>query len=1609
MKRSWFLVFSALLLAVFWASQTTWPAYAADCTWTGTSSIDWTDAANWSCGSAPSASDNVIIPNGTNFSPLIGSSTSIVGVTINANATLTLNANSTLTITGNLISNGNFSADNSSTVVFAGASNQTVSGSGWTTFGAIHVANSGGDSNNIVEVMPANFSANSSKDSEGGFLTLGSGIFKLSGNFAVSSPVLTVDNYTIPAGTGFWLNNPNFTVTKRETPANDNVLNPMYGLLHISKGNYFLGLDQNDSLVYYNGAHLVIDGGTLTISGGFYYDVAINPIPAVQFEMSGGTLTVADQGLGSGRACFDIRSTSSIFNMSGGRIIIKTANSQGPSYRNLAASTITGGVVQFGVPDNAPATFYIGTASSGTVTHKLPSLQVTSGITVTSSSDQNNLMIQGDLILDQGGVLVNTTANQISVSGSWINNGEFIAGSGRVAFKPATPPSTQNIGGTTPTVFYNLTIGDSAATTPVTVALTTDITVTNMTGAGNEIGLWIYGKGALLTSDHIIHGPGRFAMGADASLGIGSPDGIAVLPADTSVLTGSVQMTGVRVFPTTANYIYDGSTEQVTGNGLPATVNKLIIDNSVGVTLQKNLAIAANGEARVNGVLSLNGHDITVALNGKARVFGVLFLGNNMISGNGGFSLEPGGTIGIGSSKGITIPGTLTGNIQTTMRTYDQAATYLYNGAALQVTGNGLPAVIKDLIIDNTIGVTLSNSVDITGLSTLACDLGVNAYDLTIQNGGSFNPGVHVVSGSGGFTLANGATLFIGSPEGITMPPANQGNIQTQNRYFDPGATYVYSGDVPQETGNTLPDPVQNLRIENKSGVTLTNNIIVNGSVVVNGTLLTSDKVIIGAGSFELKDGATLGIGSSDGITASGASGNIQTSTRSFSSAASYTYNGSAAQVVGNGLPATVVKLTISNPQGVTINSDLAVTSAATVNGKLVLGTSTLSGTGSFTLANGATLVIGSPDGIAASGTTGNIQVSGGRTFNSGANYTYTGGSAQSTGSGLPAAVNNLTIDNPNGVTLSANVAVAGAATVNGRLNTGSKIISGAGSFSLSSGATLEIGAAGGIAASGASGSIQTAGRSFNNGANYIYKSNAAQVTGSGLPVIVNDLTIDNPANVTLSNDLTVNGVLTLLNGDLIVNSATLRDSLAGYTLTINGTLNTNGHAIKGSGNFTLASGGVLKITSANGLAGDIQVTGTRTFSSGASYIYSGNGSQITGDILPDSVESLVIESAADVTLSKNLIVNGSALVHGVLRTGDKIVSGAGSFTLADGAALSVGAAGGLAASGASGNIQTDGTRTFSSSASYIYNGSVAQAAGNGLPTTMANLTINTPQGVTIGKNISVSGAAAVNGKLVLGAFTLGGTGSFTLANKATLVIGSPAGITASGTTGNIQVSGDRSFNAGANYLYNGGSAQVTGSGLPQTVNNLEIDNLSGVTLSSNVTVNGALALTNGDLNTAALTLTLAGDGEACSGSGDVIGSVARAGFTAGVSYCFGNPYTTIRFTQGAPNAVTVRMAKDQPAGFSTAINRSYAITANGGGSFVATLRLHYKDEELNGLAEDQLLIYRRDAQWTKIDVTGRDTTNNWVENSNVTAFSTWTIAEESIPNLYLFLPLVSK
>jgi len=230
--------------------------------------------------------------------------------------------------------------------------------------------------------------------------------------------------------------------------------------------------------------------------------------------------------------------------------------------------------------------------------------------------------------------------------------------------------------------------------------------------------------------------------------------------------------------------------------------------------------------------------------------------------------------------------------------------------------------------------------------------------------------------------------------------------------------------------------------------------------------------------------------------------------------------------------------------------------------------------------------------------------------------------------------------------------------------------------------------------------------------------------------------------------------------------------------------------------------------------------------------------------------------------------------------TSTAVVSVSGNFLLSGGTYDISGTNNATGELNVSGNFShTAGTLTASgggtSNGAIVFNGSSSQTfTSGGTVSNAINYTVNT------GSTLQMAAATTVvNGN------------SFILLAGGTLGITSTAGITAAvaTATGNIRTTGERTFNTGANYIYNGaGGAQVSGSGLPATIRRLTINNAAGVSLTNavslvtNVAATNPLILTSGILSGSKLTISNAytGAGGAGSATSHVSVPMAKTGST---------------------------------------------------------------------------------------------------------------------------------
>ena len=167
-----------------------------------------------------------------------------------------------------------------------------------------------------------------------------------------------------------------------------------------------------------------------------------------------------------------------------------------------------------------------------------------------------------------------------------------------------------------------------------------------------------------------------------------------------------------------------------------------------------------------------------------------------------------------------------------------------------------------------------------------------------------------------------------------------------------------------------------------------------------------------------------------------------------------------------------------------------------------------------------------------------------------------------------------------------------------------------------------------------------------------------------------------------------------------------------------------------------------------------------------------------------------------------------------------------------------------------------------------IFNGSSTQTINftNSNAAQWVTFTVNNGSSLELSSNITLTGDNSeqkyyadfvINGSIDFKNFivndasynNVSDASHFTLNSGATLITANQNGISLSGNTGSVQITGPRAYNAGGNYIYKGSSAQIIGNGLTGA-NNLTINNIAGVTLSGAVSVSGALTLTNGTLTT---------------------------------------------------------------------------------------------------------------------------------------------------------------
>ena len=654
---------------------------------------------------------------------------------------------------------------------------------------------------------------------------------------------------------------------------------------------------------------------------------------------------------------------------------------------------------------------------------------------------------------------------------------------------------------------------------------------------------------------------------------------------------GFIGGTNPVVYPASGTLVYNHSTGTYGVQALefPATsgpTNLTLLNNGgTGISFGTNNITART----LAGTLTLNTNQ-SLSLTGSGTpnltVLNTIAAANSVISGTGNYTQANSGSFTTANIAGVN--GTLTTSGTITIPTISpNLISFGFNNAtASQVTGSLMPTTINNLTINNptaATGTTIStNTLIISGLTTLtagALVLPTAASNLVTFTGNISTPtSGGTITGSTTSNIATNATVA-GTGAGVVFTTGGQnlGNW-TCNAVFGSSTPVGLNSALTINGTFSFPNATPDF-YTTSAGVL---NFASGSTFTQNGT---SGARIFGSGSCTFQSGSNAIVGSTTGLASTGANGAIQTTTRSFSGAANYTFNNSTtAQAMGDALDgaggpgktgaitgnvlitnntgtgATLGANAIINSPG-TFNVGIAATSAATLSAS----TFTISGTGSFgLLGNGATT--GSTLNTAnATGVNGTVLVSGAVNLNNSGNnntsFGFNGTVAQTTGTLLPATVNNLSISNTfsgavatPSVTLSSSVTVAGTTTTTGTSPVGVVSIGAANTLTINGAITTT-----------ASKLIGTSTSNLVIGGSGAISAVSLFLSGGGA---LNNFTINRSATTaTIGTPLTVSGTYTSTAGVI---------AMGANTLTLNGNIAFGAATLTATGPFAIGGSGTI-------------------------------------------------------------------------------------------------------------------------------------------------------------------------------------------------------------------------------------------------------------------------------------------------------------------------------------------------------------------------------------------------------------------------------------------------
>ncbi|NOX37229.1 MAG: hypothetical protein GXO78_06805 [Calditrichaeota bacterium] len=545
--------------------------------------------------------------------------------------------------------------------------------------------------------------------------------------------------------------------------------------------------------------------------------------------------------------------------------------------------------------------------------------------------------------------------------------------------------------------------------------------------------------------------------------------------------------------------------------------------------------------------------------------------------------------------------------------------------------------------------------------------------------------------------------------------------------------------------------------------------------------------------------------------------------------------------------------------------------------------------------------------------------------------------------------------------------------------------LSGGGSFAINN-SSASITVTGTLTRSNGTLTITSGTFAYGSSATLVYSGSSAQTTGDEWTSTLNppNVTINNASGVTIAGtgtagDREINGDLTLTNGELV-------HAEAGRTLTVHGNI------VGGSGSYGVSTRGTIVL---NGTS-STNITISESFSVGNLTINKASASV-----------TVTVQSGGILKMDKGSAADNSTLT---ITTGTLVFSSSTQLTLAG-----TGTGTHILTMGANGKMQTGGvditgfdTYNLDASSEIIFDGSTNETIKTGI--TYGNITVNKSGSIAAfasgGGTVTLGTGSAIN--VQAGTLQMNGA-SLSLPGSNTLTVASGATLETNGTS----LAGFGTYTINGKLVFNGTSAAETIPAGISSVQDLDIDNGSGVSLGGNLTVNGTLTFINGILSGSGNTLTIGSSGTTSgASSARYFSGTMTKDYAATGSFEFpvgdGTAYrpTTVNVTSGTGSVtVTYETADPQvgntPAGIKSISNTRKWTISHTSGITQYNITLVYTDPGFTIGNESFMRILRGTSgstNWEDIDSTPTiDTTNDLVTADAVTPDATrlnFTVAE---------------